>query len=276
MTAQPITAPPDSGPVANPAPDPITAKWEHGRRGPSRVSWSSTTPRTSCWPSPAPRVHGVADYLQTWRLLEFAPQMLGLVALPLLGLTRDAVHQLVDRPQGVQPVRRGRRSGLPHRGVGRLPRVGRVAVPALHAGSTTGVDLRGAAWTASPAVNVGRWTLSALMGWVLAATVTGGPLAARTRSLFVTYGTAPLLIPWLALDTTLLAVPIALSWLVELHVHRPPRRLDAPGRHWTFANPCETDAHRTLRRTKNETPRRCHISGAGCTTPSCPDQPEGS
>jgi cardiolipin synthase (CMP-forming) len=120
---------------------------------------------------------GVGDYLQTWSVLEFLPQMLGLVALPLLGLSLVAAHQLVHPARQVFSLAAvvAGAAFLTVVWVGYLVQVAWL-LPALQAGWAGGVELLAWRSMGSPgwAVNVAGWTLSGAMGWALAGFVIAG------------------------------------------------------------------------------------------------------
>jgi hypothetical protein len=166
---------------------------------------------------------GVEDYLQTWTVLEFVPQMLGLVALPLLGFALVAAHRLAPPPRRVFTLA-ALACGLAFLTVVWVGYFVQVAwlLPTLRAGTATpGVELLVWRGMASPgwAVNVAGWVLSGFMAWALAAALLGGRFETRARWLFVAYGVAQLLlIPWFALGMDVLGIPIAVSWVVVLPV----------------------------------------------------------
>jgi hypothetical protein len=163
---------------------------------------------------------GVEDYLDTWIVLEQGPQVVGLVALPVLGFVLAALHQLAP------PARRefshtALLFGFAFITVTWTGYFLQVAwlIPHIQDGSRAGIEMMafrnnaGLAW----AVDVAGWALSGFMGVALFGVFPGRGLEARLRRLFLGYGVANLLLlPWLMFDIASLGIPIIASWLLVL------------------------------------------------------------
>lgn len=170
-----------------------------------------------------PQWEGLGHYVATWSWIEFAPQAVGIVALPVLGFVLAAVHLAAP------PERRASSLSALLFGTAFIVVVwsGYVLqlvwlLPALAAGSDSALvetmvfrNPDGLAW----ALNYAGWGLSGLTGIALSGVFRGGRLESRLRWLFLAYGVANLLLlPQLALRLDLLALPAIASWLLVLPV----------------------------------------------------------
>lgn len=165
---------------------------------------------------------GVDDYLETVRWVEFGPQAVGLVALPVFALLLVAVHQATPPERSLVSLA-AVGFGMAFVAivwVGYFVQLAWVYPNAVN-GADAGVELlafrnpRGLGW----ALNHAGWALSGIAALALARAFTGGGLEARLRWLLAGYGLANLLlVPAYASDSVALSLPAAVSWLVLLPV----------------------------------------------------------
>jgi hypothetical protein len=163
---------------------------------------------------------GVEDYLATVRWVEFGPQAVGLVALPVFAVLLIAVHRATPPERSVLSLA-AVGFGLAFVAtvwVGYVVQVAWVYPNAVD-GVDAGIELlafrnpRGLGW----ALNHAGWALSGMAALALAGTFPGRGREAGLRWLLAGYGLANLLlIPAYATGSELLSLPAAVSWLVVL------------------------------------------------------------